>query len=157
MLLERIRPIRNTMPVGYTWPQLITQCFDMNIDLRATGQSQSSDIPTYNIYAMAAAEMILDVLTGKCQIERVDIWQDVGESMNPKVDVGQVEGAFVMGIGYFLTEQLMYDRRTGELLTDRTINYTPPGPLDIPIDFRINFSEMSPNPNAGVLNSKGIR
>lgn len=154
-LLERIRPIRATMPAGYTWSQLIAKCHGSNIELRATHQCQAADIPTYNIYGMAAAEMQLDVLTGVSQIERVDIWLDAGESISPMVDVGQVEGAFVMGIGYYLTEQLVYDRRTGELLTDRTTNYTPPGALDIPIDFRVTFVEKSPNPDAGVLRSKG--
>lgn len=142
------------MPVGYTWPQLIAKCYDQNIDLRAVGQFKITDVEGYNIYGMAAAEMQLDVLTGMYQIERVDIWEDLGESMSPKVDIGQVEGAFVMGIGYYLTEQMIYDRRTGELLTDRTWNYKPPGALDIPIDFRITFIKNSPNPNAGVLRSK---
>lgn len=143
------------MPAGYTWPQLIAECYNKNIDLRATCQFKDSDVAMYNIYGLAAAEMQLDVLTGVSQIERVDIWEDVGESMSPKIDVGQVEGAFVMGIGYYLTEQLVYDRKTGELLTDRTWNYKPPGALDIPIDFRITFIQNSPNPNVGVLRSKG--
>lgn len=143
------------MPAGYTWPQLIAACHNKNIDLRATCQFKDTDIPSYNIYGLAAAEMQLDVLTGVCQIERVDIWEDVGESMSPQVDVGQVEGAFVMGIGYYLTEELVYDRISGELLTDRTWYYKVPGALDIPIDFRIHFIQNSPNPTAGVLRSKG--
>lgn len=144
------------MKVGYTWPQLIAECYNRNIDLRANGVFDASDLATYSIYGMACAEVQLDVLTGVSQIERVDIWEDVGQSMSPLVDVGQVEGAFVMGIGYYLTEELIYDRTTGELLTDSTWTYKPPGALDIPIDFRVTFIQNSSNPNAGVLHSKGI-
>lgn len=60
-----------------------------------------------------------------------------------------------MGIGYWLTEKLIYNRINGELLTNRTWNYKPPGANDIPIDFRIKFISNSSNPNAGILNSKG--
>lgn len=155
MLMDRIRPIRDTMPAGYTWRQLIAQCYTKNIDLRATAQFKDTDIDAYNIYGLACAEMELDVLTGVCHAKRVDIWEDVGESVSPIVDVGQVEGAFVMGMGYYLTEQLVYNRINGELLTDRTWYYKVPGALDIPIDFRIKFIQNSPNPNAGVLRSKG--
>lgn len=60
-----------------------------------------------------------------------------------------------MGLGYWTSEHLMYDPKTGQLLTHRTWTYKPPGIKDIPIDFRIQFRRNAPNP-AGVLRSKGI-
>lgn len=65
------------------------------------------------------------------QLLQSDIVYDCGESLNPLLDVGQVEGAFVMGLGEFLTEQVVYSP-TGELLSMGTFEYKPPTTLDIP-------------------------
>lgn len=60
------------------------------------------------------------MLTGDYKIVRSDIVEDAGESMSPLVDIGQIEGAYVMGLGWWLTEELIYDKSTGALLTDNT-------------------------------------
>lgn len=92
-------------------------------------------------------------------------------SINPEIDIGQVEGAFVMGLGYFLTERVVFDTDTGVLLTHNTWvcrviirikwissllfqEYKPPTTKDIPIDFRIELLKDAPNP-LGILGSKG--
>lgn len=95
----------------------------------------------------------MDILTGTHVINRVDLIEDVGESMSPLVDIGQIEGAFTMGLGYWTTENLIYDKN-GKLLTDTTWDYKVPGAQDIPVDFRIQIPSNNPNP-LGVLHSKG--
>jgi xanthine dehydrogenase/oxidase len=66
------------------------------------------------------------------QILSTDLVYDCGESLNPLIDVGQVEGAFVMGLGLFLTENLAFDSTSGQLLSVGTFEYKPMFPLDIP-------------------------
>lgn len=116
--------------------------------------------------------MEIDILTGQLQINRVDIIEDVGDSMSPLIDIGQCEGAFVLGksdtkfykfydeiiffskgIGYYTSEDIIFSSE-GRLLTDRTWTYKPPGAKDIPINFRIKFPDNNPNP-LGILKSKG--
>jgi len=102
---------------------------------------------------VAVTEVEVDVLTGNHQVLRADILEDVGRSLSPEVDVGQIEGALVMGLGYFTSEETVYDPQTGKNLTTRTWTYKPPGAMDIPADLRINFLKGDPLPG-GVLRSK---
>ncbi|OXA39833.1 Benzaldehyde dehydrogenase (NAD(+)) [Folsomia candida] len=74
----------------------------------------------YPVWIVCAAEVEIDVLTGENRIIRVDILQDVGKSSSPHVDIGQIKGAFVMGLGFFTTEEIIHDETTGELLTTRS-------------------------------------
>ncbi|XP_055609369.1 xanthine dehydrogenase/oxidase-like [Uranotaenia lowii] len=152
MLLERIQPTREENKDD-TWEALVAKCHMKSVDLCATYMYKASDLVPYIIWGLSCSEIEVDVLTGNVQLLRVDILEDVGESLSPGIDLGQIEGAFVMGIGYYLTEALVYDPETGALLTNRTWTYKPPGAKDIPIDFRVRFLNNSPNP-AGVLRSK---
>ena len=79
--------------------------------------SNELENPNYEIYSATVSEVELDVLTGEICVRRVDILEDTGTSINPEIDVGQVEGAFVMSLGMWLTEQLRYDPMSGKLLT----------------------------------------
>jgi xanthine dehydrogenase/oxidase len=153
MLLNRLKPIKKQNPKA-DWPEIIEKAFAKDVDLIATYMYKASDLKEYQVWGASCAEVEVDLLTGNIQLRRVDITEDVGESLSPGVDVGQIEGAFVMGLGYWLTESLIYNRESGELLTNRTWTYKPPGAKDIPVDFRVTFLKNSSNP-FGVLRSKG--
>ncbi|BET01357.1 Xanthine dehydrogenase [Nesidiocoris tenuis] len=152
-LSKRLEPVRKKMG-NPSWQELIKQAADESIDLMATGwYNHQQDYGEYSVYATVVAEVELDVLVGNYQISRVDLIEDAGESISPKVDLGQIEGGFVQGLGYFLTERIIHEEESGMTLTNRTWNYWPPGAKDIPIDWRISLAKDAPNPN-GVLRSK---
>ena len=79
---------------------------------------------------------------------------DLGISMNPLLDIGQIEGAFLMGVGLCMMEELRY-RPDGTLATNNTWEYKIPGVMDIPIDSRVTLLANAPNP-AGVLRSRAV-
>lgn len=151
-LMQRLKPLKDEDP-SLSWTQLIDKAYE-KIDLVSTFMYKAADLKDYDIWCASCCEVEVDILTGNLKINRVDILEDVGESISPGIDVGQVEGAFVMGLGYWLTEGLVFNRESGELLTNRTWTYKPPGVKDIPIDFRVNFLRKSSN-LFGVLRSKG--
>ncbi|HEY0458556.1 MAG TPA: molybdopterin cofactor-binding domain-containing protein [Pyrinomonadaceae bacterium] len=87
-------------------------------------------------YSAACSEVEVDILTGEVKILRSDIVYDMGWSLNPALDIGQVEGAFVQGIGYVLTEKLVFEpdgEEQGRLNTDNTWRYKPPATSTIPL------------------------
>uniref|UniRef100_A0A182PHL5 Indole-3-acetaldehyde oxidase n=1 Tax=Anopheles epiroticus TaxID=199890 RepID=A0A182PHL5_9DIPT len=152
ILLERLRPYR-TLLRRTAWEEMVRNAALDDVDLQVSFYATPTDMRTYTIWALACGEIDLDVLTGQVLVRRVDILEDVGESLNPGIDVGQIEGAFVMGLGYYLTEALVYDPKNGALLSNRTWNYKIPGHRDIPADFRVSFLSKSSN-TGGVLRSK---
>nr|CAD7267021.1 unnamed protein product [Timema shepardi] len=87
------------------------------------------------------------------EIVRVDLIEDAGKSLSPEIDIGQVEGAFIMGLGLWTFEDIIFDPVTGQTLTNRTWNYYVPGAEDIPMDFRVELQKNVSNP-LGVLRSK---
>ncbi|XP_050091459.1 xanthine dehydrogenase/oxidase-like [Anopheles aquasalis] len=152
ILLERLKPYRSLLRPR-SWEEMVRSAALDEINLQASYFSTPADIRPYTIWGLACGEVELDVLTGQVLVRRVDILEDVGESMNPNIDVGQIEGAFVMGLGYYLTEVLVYDPRNGALVNNRSWNYKVPGYADIPVDFRVSFLAKSVN-EGGVLRAK---
>jgi len=75
--------------------------------------------------------------------------------LNPVVDIGQIEGAYVFGLGLFSSEEITYDPITGKLLNYNTWTYKPPSAADIPIDFRVSLLKNTPNP-VGILSAKAV-
>ncbi|KAI5646512.1 molybdopterin-binding domain of aldehyde dehydrogenase domain-containing protein [Phthorimaea operculella] len=141
-LLKRLEPIRQQNPDA-TWEVLIEAAFTAGVDLQTHGFVGPNDTAGYDIFGVTFAEVELDVLTGEFEILRVDLLEDVGLSVSPEIDIGQVEGAFIMGLGYWTMENLVYDKGSGELLTDRTWNYHVPQARDIPQDFRVYLRKKS--------------
>lgn len=144
-ILEKLKPIREELG-NPTWQELIMAAHTKDVPLCAHYMASTArELPVYVVYGVVIAEVELDLLTGQHVIDRVDLMEDAGQSMNPDVDLGQVEGAFVMGIGYWTSEDLIYDPNTGQLTNYRTWNYKPPGAKDIPVDFRVSFRKNARN------------
>ncbi|KAJ8719393.1 hypothetical protein PYW08_011568 [Mythimna loreyi] len=152
-LLKRLEPAKKDL-VEPTWEEIVKKAYNAGINLQANYMSSANDgLVGYDVYGVCAAEVELDVLTGTHMVKRLDLLEDTGISMSPEIDVGQIEGAFIMGLGLWTSEKIVYEESTGRLLTDRTWNYKPPGAKDIPVDFRVMFKRNSSN-TAGVLRSK---
>jgi len=108
----------------------------------------------YFAYGAACSEVTVDILTGEMTVRRVDILHDVGRSINPALDIGQIEGAFVQGMGWLTTEELVYDDK-GRLLTHAPSTYKIPVASDVPVDFRVALFDGS-NREATIYRSKAV-
>ena len=108
----------------------------------------------YYAFGMAATEVLLDVLTGHHTILRTDILHDVGDSLNSGIDIGQVEGGYIQGVGWVTTEEIRWDEK-GNLLTHSPDTYKIPSVQDIPKDFRTQLLQGVPNPNT-IRRSKAV-
>lgn len=97
----------------------------------------------YFAYGAACSEVIVDTLTGENRLLRADILHDVGRSLNPAIDIGQIEGGFVQGMGWLTTEELVFGK-DGRLLTHAPSTYKIPVASDVPADFRV---ALYPNAN----------
>ena len=86
----------------------------------------------YFAYGAAVSEVIIDTLTGEWKLLRADLLHDAGRSLNPALDIGQVEGAFVQGMGWLTTEELVWHPKSGALLTHAPSTYKIPTANDVP-------------------------
>lgn len=109
----------------------------------------------YFSYGASCSEVLIDTLTGEMQVTRVDILHDVGKSMNPAIDLGQIEGGFVQGMGWLTTEQLVFDDK-GRLTTHAPSTYKIPTAFDIPEDFRVNLAPSDGNMEDTIYKSKAV-
>jgi len=95
---------------------------------------------SYYAYGAAVSEVVVDTLTGEWKLLRADALYDAGQSLNPAIDIGQVEGAFIQGMGWLTTEQLWWNA-AGKLMTHAPSTYKIPGISDCPEDFRVRLFE----------------
>ncbi|MEG0937057.1 MAG: xanthine dehydrogenase molybdopterin binding subunit [Comamonas sp.] len=95
----------------------------------------------YFAYGAAVSEVVIDTLTGEWKLLRADVLHDVGRSLNPAVDVGQVEGAFIQGMGWLTTEELVWHPQNGKLMTHAPSTYKIPTANDCPPVFNVRLFE----------------
>ena len=109
----------------------------------------------YFAFGAACAEVTVDTATGEMRVDRVDLLHDVGRSINPAIDIGQIEGGFVQGMGWLTTEELVFDAR-GRLTTHAPSTYKIPACSDVPADFRVALWESRGNREPTVHRSKAV-
>jgi xanthine dehydrogenase large subunit len=109
----------------------------------------------YFAYGAAVSEVLVDTLTGEHRVLRADLLHDVGASLNPAIDLGQVEGAYVQGLGWLTSEELVWHPQTGALLTHAPSTYKIPTANDAPTDFRTRLFNRA-HPADTVHRSKAV-
>ena len=153
-------------PLVYTWPELARAAYLERVPLSTNAHYATPKIhydrekargrPFYYFANGAAvSEVMIDTLTGETRILATDILHDVGSSVNPAIDLGQIEGGFVQGAGWLTHEELRWDER-GRLLTDGPATYKIPTIGDMPARFDVAILEDSPNDEATVFRSKAV-
>ncbi|QEM81953.1 xanthine dehydrogenase molybdopterin binding subunit [Halomonas binhaiensis] len=119
---------------------------------RATGSGRPF---YYFAFGAAVSEVSVDTLTGEYQVDRVDILHDVGDSLNPAIDLGQVEGGFIQGMGWLTSEELKWNER-GQLISHGPATYKIPTYGDLPPTFNVQLLEGHPNSMASIYRSKAV-
>ncbi|WP_313484480.1 xanthine dehydrogenase molybdopterin binding subunit [Stutzerimonas kunmingensis] len=149
-----------------SFDELIQQAYFGQVSLSSTGfyrtpkiyydRSQARGRPFYYFaYGAACSEVIVDTLTGEYRMLRSDILHDVGASLNPAIDIGQVEGGFVQGLGWLTMEELVWNDK-GKLMTNGPASYKIPAVADMPLDLRVKLVENRKNPEDTVFHSKAV-
>jgi len=149
-----------------SWSELANSAWMARISLSATGFYKTPDIyydreqskgRPFLYYANGAAvsEVLIDTLTGESRLLRTDILHDVGSSINPAIDIGQIEGGFIQGLGWLTTEELVWNK-DGRLLSDGPATYKIPAIGDAPGEFNVHLLEDVPNPAPTVMRSKAV-
>ena len=108
----------------------------------------------YFVWGAACSEVIIDTMTGENKVLRTDLLHDVGHSLNPALDRGQIEGGFIQGLGWLTTEELVYDAE-GRLRTHAPSTYKIPVAADVPEIFNVALWQ-EPNDEATIYRSKGV-
>ena len=166
---ETVRFANNHVHIGtesIPFAEFIKQAYMARIQLSAAGFYKTPKIHWdratgkgrpfyYYAYGAACSEVTIDTLTGEYQVERTDILHDVGRSLNADLDIGQVEGAFVQGMGWLTTEELWWDDR-GQLRTQAPSTYKIPLASDRPRVFNVALAGWSENRENTIKRSKAV-
>ena len=149
-----------------SFDDLVAKAHRARVSLSATGHYKTPKIhwdrttmtgrPFYYFgYGAAVSEVVIDCLTGETRLLRVDILHDVGRSLNPAVDLGQVEGGFVQGVGWLTSEELWWDK-SGALRTHAPSTYKIPTSCDVPEEFNVHLWDGGYNPEKTIYRSKAV-
>jgi xanthine dehydrogenase/oxidase len=164
ILIDRLAPYREQSPAD-GWDKWINKAYFDRVSLSAMGFHATPGIGynpatntghpfSYHTYGSAVSEIEIDCLTGDHQVIRTDIVMDLGSSLNPAIDIGQIEGGFMQGYGLFTLEELIYSPE-GTLYSRGPGMYKLPGFADIPAEFNVSLLTGAPNPRA-VYSSKAV-
>ena len=148
------------------FPDFIRTAYGARVQLSAAGFYKTPKIhwnraegrgrPFYYFaYGASVSEVSIDTLTGEYQVDRTDVLHDVGKSLNPALDLGQVEGAFVQGMGWLTTEELWWDAK-GRLRTHAPSTYKIPLASDRPRQFNVELATWSVNREETIRRSKAV-
>ena len=149
-----------------SFAELARQAFLERISLSSTGFYATPKISWdrenvegtpffYFSYGAACSEVTIDTMTGELRVDQVDIIHDVGKSLNPVIDIGQIEGGFVQGMGWLTSEELVFDDQ-GRLATHAPSTYKIPTAHDIPEKFTVDLWPSKGNKAATIYRSKAI-
>tara|TARA_R110002111_G_scaffold64225_2_gene105858 strand:- start:5107 stop:7461 length:2355 start_codon:yes stop_codon:yes gene_type:complete len=166
---EEVRFENNQVVAGEArldWAEFVQKAYMNRVSLSSSGFYATPKIHydfatgkghpfLYYANGAACSEVVLDTLTGEYRVMRTDILHDVGQSLNPAIDIGQIEGGFVQGMGWLTTEELVYNDK-GRLMTTGPATYKIPAVSDTPPDLRVNLLAASPNREATVFRSKAV-
>jgi len=156
---------KNFHEAKISFKKLINSAYLNQISLSATGFYRTPGIHFdkkkakgkpfyYYAFGMSVSEVQIDTLTGAHKILRTDILHDAGNPLNEEIDIGQIEGGFVQGVGWCTTEEMKWDKN-GKLLTFSPDTYKIPLITDIPQDFRVKLLKDAPNVNV-IKKSKAV-
>lgn len=159
----------NQIRVGetsYTFKEAVSAAYMARISLSATGFYRTPKIHYdrelhrgrpffYFAYGAAVSEVEIDTLTGENRVVRTDILHDVGRSLNPAIDLGQIEGGFIQGLGWLTTEELVFDDQ-GRLRTHAPSTYKIPTSADRPGIFNVEIWDKGRNQEHTIHHSKAV-
>ncbi len=148
-----------------TFAELARFCVLERVSLSATGYYRTPGITWdraektgrpffYFAYGAACSEVVIDTMTGEMKLLAVDILHDCGASLNPALDIGQIEGGFVQGLGWLTTEELVFDNE-GRLRTHAPSTYKIPVASDVPAHFHVELWD-EPNREDAIYRSKAV-
>lgn len=166
---DQVKFLPNTVQIGeemVPFNTLVKEAYMARVHLSAAGFYKTPKIHWdraagkgrpffYYAYGASCSEVSIDTLTGEYTVDRTDILHDVGRSLNPILDKGQVEGAFVQGMGWLTTEELWWDD-AGRLRTHAPSTYKIPLASDRPREFNVELAEWSVNKERTIKRSKAV-